>query len=90
MKRIAILLVALATIAMITTAGAQNQTQVSTSLATPTSPPTVTTQDGKTIITGANLGIRVDGNAGGKVVGTLMVKVGTEWKEVSLAKPAAN
>ncbi len=89
MKRIAILLVALAVIAMITTAGAQSQNQVSTSLAAPTAPSTVSTQDGKTIMTGANLGIRVDGNSGGKVLGTLMVKIGNEWREVSLANPAA-
>ena len=67
-------------------AGAQAQRRpVSTSLATAQSPATSTTMNGRSVITGSDVGVRIDSQAGGHVNGTLVVKVAGTWKEVQLA-----
>jgi hypothetical protein len=68
-------------------AQSKKQGQVSTSLATAQQPQVDAASQGQ-IISGANVGIRIIGQQDDKVIGTLVVKVGSEWKDVTLPSTA--
>ena len=61
---------------------------VTTTLATP-AVPTVTTQDGKAVITGSSVGVRIDRRDETGIHGTIVVKVDGAWQEVDLTPVAS-
>jgi len=68
-------------------AGAQAQQRpVTQTLATSQQPSSSVTMNGLPVMTGGSLGVRIDGQAGAHYNGTLVVKVGSTWKEVSVAR----
>ena len=87
--RIVVLIAMVSVIAGILTASvaAQKQNQVSTTLATSTQSGQLEASQGQ-VLSGSNVGIRIVSQQGDKLVGTLVVKVGSEWKDVTL--PASN
>jgi len=84
---LAITLIAGVLVAAGVAAQTKKQGQVSTSLATSQQAQLDAASQGQ-IISGTNLGIRIVGQQDDKVIGTLVVKVGNEWKDVTL--PAAS
>ena len=55
---------------------------VTSSLATAQQPATPVMMNGLQVVTGDDVGVRIDSQAGGRVTGTLVVKVGGTWREV--------